>query len=118
MPKDGLEIAVKRNFEYSLPSLKDVFRIGDLGHFDSTCQETVPAALRCFIDANNFEETLRNAVMAKGDTDTKAAIACSLAEACYEIPEYIIDRAYSYLPHDILTVMEQFYEYIQKNVND
>lgn len=118
VPKDDLEIAVKRNFGYSLPPLKDVFRIGDLGHFDSTCQETVPAALRCFIDANNFEETLRNAIMAKGDTDTKAAIACSLAEACYEIPENIIDRAYSYLPHDILTVMEQFYEYIQKSVND
>ena len=51
-------------------------------------------ALRCFLDAESFEQTLRNAVMADGDTDTKAAIACSIAEACYEVPVDLAERTY------------------------
>lgn len=106
--KHELASAVSRNFKYQIPPLQDIFRIGGNGHFDATCQETVPYALRCFLDANNFEETLRNAVMARGDTDTKAAIACSIAEACYEIPDEIADRALEFLPVEMLTVVEQF----------
>ena len=61
---------------------------------------------------------MRNAVMARGDTDTKAAIACSLAEACYEIPDALVDRAYSYLPDEMLEVIEHFYSYLQENLED
>lgn len=108
--KDDIENAVMRNFGYKMPPLKDIFRIGSNGYFDSTCQETVPFALRCFLDAESFEQTLRNAVMADGDTDTKAAIACSIAEACYEVPVDLAERAYEFLPVDMLKVIEQFYD--------
>ena len=114
--KDDIEVAVQKNFGYKIPPLKDIFRIGDLGHFDSTCQETVPYALRCFLDAEDFEETLRNAVMAQGDTDTKGAIACSIAEASYEIPDSIVDRAYDYLPVEMLDVLERFYARLEENI--
>lgn len=110
--KDDIEGAVAKNFGYKMLPLKDIFRIGGHGHFDSTCQETVPYALRCFLDAENFEGTLRNAIMARGDTDTKAAIACSVAEACYEIPDILADQALEFLPVDMLTVIEQFYDRI------
>ena len=116
--KDDLESAVSRNFGYVIPSLRDIYKIGGEGHFDAVCQETVPYAIRCFLDANDFEETLRNAVMARGDTDTKAAIACSLAEACYEIPDALVDRAYSYLPDEMLEVIEHFYSYLQENLEE
>lgn len=116
--KDEIPVAVLKNFGYKLPPLRDINRLGDLGHFDSTCQETVPFALRCFIDAENFEDTLRKAIMAQGDTDTKAAIACSIAEACYEIPEEISDRAYQFLPKEMLTIIEQFYDQILNNIED
>ena len=112
LTKDDIEGAVSKNFGYTIPPLKDIFRIGGLGHFDSTCQETVPYALRCFIDAETFEGTLRNAIMAQGDTDTKADVACSMAEACYEIPEDIANRAFEFLPVDMLKVVEQFYDHI------
>ena len=111
--KDDIESAVARNFHYQLPPLKDIFRIGGNGYFDSTCQETVPFALRCFLDAEDFEGTLRNAIMAQGDTDTKAAIACSIAEASYEIPDDLADQALNFLPVDILKVVEQFYDRIK-----
>ena len=118
LTKDEIEGAVLKNFDYKIPSLRDIYRLGDLGHFDSTCQETVPFALRCFLDAENFEDTLRKTIMAQGDTDTKGAIACSMAEACYEIPEEIAERAYEYLPAEMLAIIEQFYDRYLSNIGD
>lgn len=115
--KDDVESAVRKNFGYVIPPLRDIYKIGEEGHFDAICQETVPYAIRCFLDAESFEQTLRNAVMAQGDTDTKAAIACSLAECTYEIPEEIVDHAFTYLPLDIVTVIEQFYDRLCEEVN-
>lgn len=70
-------------------------------------------ALRCFMDANNFEETIRLAVMCGGDTDTKACIAGSIAEAYYQVPEWMIEKAIDYLPGDMLDVLGQFYERVK-----
>lgn len=111
--KDDIPSRVKKYFGYDIPPLNDIVRIGGTGHFDSLCQETVPWAIRCFLDANDFEETVRLAVMCDGDTDTKAAIAGSIAEAHYDIPETIVEQALSYLPHDILSIIDQFYEHMQ-----
>ena len=116
LTKDDIESAVEKNFGYVIPSLKDVNKIGSEGHFDAVCQETVPYAIRCFLDAQDFEQTLRNAIMARGDTDTKAAIACSLAEACYEIPDYIVEKAYGLLPIEMLNVAENFYGHLQDSL--
>ncbi len=111
--KTDLERKVKKFFGYELPPMQDIRRIGSLGHFDGTCQETVPMALRCFIDASSFEETIRLAVLCDGDTDTKACIAGSVAEAYYQVPEWMIEKAVSYLPDDMLNILGQFYERIQ-----
>ena len=54
--------------------------------------------------------------MAKGDTDTKAAICGSIAEAYYEIPETFIEKTYGYLPDDMLNIIEQFYEHIRNDI--
>jgi ADP-ribosylglycohydrolase len=93
-------------------------RIGSLGHFDGTCQETVPAAIRCFIDSESFEDAIRKAVLADGDTDTKGAITGSIAEAYYEIPDEIIDKALSYLPKDMLDIVTQFCDTVIKVIDD
>ncbi len=50
-------------------------------------------------------------------TDTKAAICGSIAEAFYEIPEELIEKAYEYLPGDMLDVIEQFYSSIQQEIS-
>lgn len=106
--KDRIENAVGRKFGYEIPPLKDIMRIGSLGHFDGTCQETVPAAIRCFMESDSFEDAIRKAVLADGDTDTKAAITGSIAEAYYEVPEDIVERALEYLPEDMLNVVTAF----------
>ena len=111
-----MEHTVKRSFGYDIPSLQDIYKIGDEGHFDSTCMETVPWAIRCFLESESFEDAIRIAVMAKGDTDTKAAICGSIAEAYYEIPETFIEKTYGYLPDDMLNIIEQFYEHIRNDI--
>ena len=75
--------------------------------------ETVPMAIRCFLESENFEDAIRIAVLADGDTDTKAAITGSLAEAFYEIPEELIEKAFAYLPSDMLDVISAYYKHIQ-----
>jgi len=41
--------------------------------------------------------TSRNSISLGGDSDTLAAITGSIAEAAYGIPDWIKDKAYSYL---------------------
>lgn len=116
--KDELESAVKRNFGYTIPPYADIYKIGSEGHFDGTCQETVPAAIRCFLDSNSFEQAIRLAVMARGDTDTKAAICGSIAEAFYDVPESMADKAMGYLPKDMLAVLLQFFDRISEKMKE
>ena len=111
--KTDVERKVHKFCGYEIPSMRDILKIGAEGHFDGTCQETVPMALRCFMDANDFEETIRLAVLCDGDTDTKACIAGAIAEAYYQVPETMIEKAISYLPDDMLGILSQFYETIQ-----
>ena len=111
--RDEVEGKVEKLWHYEIPSLKDIYKIGAQNHFDGTCMETVPMAIRCFLESENFEDAIRIAVLADGDTDTKAAITGTLAEAFYEIPEDLIEQAFTYLPNDMLDVISAYYEYIQ-----
>jgi ADP-ribosylglycohydrolase len=51
--------------------------------FDVTCQGTVPAAVTAFLESQDFEDAVRNAVSLGGDADTLACIAGAVAEAFY-----------------------------------
>lgn len=112
--RDEVESAVQRNFHYSLPTIEEVMKIGRTGHFDATCSETVPMALRCFLESENFEDAVRKAVLADGDTDTKGAITGSIAEAYFDIPDNITEKALSYLPKDMLEIIDEFIDTIGK----
>lgn len=115
--KDDVEAKVKKFYGYELPPLKDIMLIGSEGHFDGTCQETVPDALRCFIDSDSFEDAIRKAVLCDGDTDTKAAITGSIAEAYYDAPEEMINKALTYLPKDMKAILLQFYNRMQEELD-
>lgn len=77
--------------------------------FDETCQKTVPVAIACFLESNNFEEAIRNSIVIGGDSDTIGAITGSIAEAYYGVPNDMKEKALSYLPKDIKQVIDQFY---------
>lgn len=78
--------------------------------FNSTCQESVPEAICCFLYSNSYEETVRNAVYINGDCDTQAAIAGSIAVAYWEIPEDIANEGLERLPDDMYEILQRFSE--------
>lgn len=53
------------------------------------------------LESTDFEDAIRNAVSLGGDSDTLAAITGSIAEAAYGIPQWIQDKAWSYLDQPI-----------------
>ena len=70
--------------------------------FDVTCQGSVPEAITAFLESANFEEAVRKAVWLRGDADTQAAIAGSIAEAFYgEVPEPIAKEALGRLDDEL-----------------
>ena len=76
--------------------------------FDETCQVCIPITLQCLLESHSFEDAIRNAVYVGGDTDTIAAIVGSMAEAAFGIPSEIREQALSFLPDDMLHIIEQF----------
>ena len=70
----------------------------------------------CALEATDFENAMRNAVSIGGDSDTIAAIAGSVAEARFGIPEAIAAQAWSYLPQDMRAVMTSLYRAMPESV--
>ena len=76
--------------------------------FDATCQGSVPEAIIAFLESTDFEDAIRNAVSLGGDSDTIAAITGSIAEAAYGIPDWIKDKAYTYLDEPLKDVLRRW----------
>jgi ADP-ribosylglycohydrolase len=84
--------------------------------FNESCQNTVPQALTCVLEATNFEDAIRNAISIGGDSDTIGAIAGGVAEALFGIPDDIADTAWRYLPEEMREVLTKLYERSGKSV--
>ena len=87
------------------------------GYFDVTCQGCVPLALHLASISTSFEDAIRRAVVYGGDTDTVGAIVGSLVEARYPIPPEIISKAKTYLPAEMLTVVNSFTNIVSSAVS-
>ena len=108
--KDEIYEFIDQNY-YSLD--KTVDKIRETLQFNETCQVTVPVAIQCFYESEDFEDCLRLAISVGGDSDTIAAIACSIAEAYYGVPENIREKVLTFVPQqlkDILFRFEEIYE--------
>ena len=81
--------------------------------FDVSCQGSVPEAIIAFLESTDFEDAIRNAISLGGDSDTIAAISGSIAEAAYGIPEWIREKAVSYLADPLKDVLERWEEFQQ-----
>jgi ADP-ribosyl-[dinitrogen reductase] hydrolase len=74
---------------------------------------TAQQALICFMESNNYESAVRNAVYINGDTDTNAAIAGAIAEQFYgreTIPLFMITEMRNRLTEEMIEVIGTFYE--------
>ena len=83
---------------FTLDEIRPTYR------FEVSCQKSVPQAINAFLEAEDFEDTIKNALSIGGDADTLAAMAGSLAEACYPIPTDLEDRAWAKLTPDLQAV--------------
>jgi ADP-ribosylglycohydrolase len=77
--------------------------------FDVSCQGSVPESIIAFLDADDYETTVKNAISLGGDADTMACIAGGIAQAYYKnIPADIVSHVRGNLPYDLLAVMDRF----------
>lgn len=78
--------------------------------FDVSCQGSVPQAIRAFLESEDFEDAIRNAISIGGDSDTIACITGGIAEAYYgSISEDLKMEAYKRLDSDMINTIESFY---------
>lgn len=105
--KTTIRARIQRQFGYDLAGTVDTLRPDYT--FDVSCQGTVPAALIAFLDADSYEDAVRNAVSLGGDSDTLACIAGSIAEAFYGgVPDSIRAEVEARLTPDLWWVVEAF----------
>lgn len=79
--KDEIQRYISQNF-YPLNKTLDEIRPGY--RFNGTCQGSVPQSIVAFLESENYEDAIRNAVSLGGDADTMAAIAGSIAWSYYK----------------------------------
>jgi ADP-ribosylglycohydrolase len=104
--KDTIKKEIQKRFDYNLDkSLKEVI-INCV--FDETCQVSVPEALIAFLESKDYVDCIKKAISMGGDADTQAAIAGSIAEAYYGIPEWCVSKAKTILDEDLLEIVEKF----------
>ena len=82
--------------------------------FSSKTKESVPQAIFCFLESNDFEDAIRKSISIGGDSDTIAAITGSIAESYYGIDEKLKKEAEKYLPEYIINITNDFYKRIGK----
>ena len=78
--------------------------------FHINCVETVKQSIGAFLDSNDFEDAIRNAIVLGGDSDTIAAITGGIAAAYYGIPDNIYNKALEYLDDYLIEIHDCFYK--------
>ncbi len=111
--KHEIKELVINQYGYNLDMTCDSIR--KTNTFNETCQITVPQAIVAFLESADFVSAIRLAVSIGGDSDTIAAITGSIAEAFYkDIPKDIFTTAFTYLPREMLDVIYDFHNYLNK----
>ena len=102
--KEDIQKMVKSYYpgEYSVEELHKTYT------FEPSCQKTVPEAMQCFFESEDYESAIRNVIYIGGDCDTLGAIVGAVAGAYYGIPEWIQAKALSMMPDYMVEDYEDF----------
>ena len=109
--KNKLKDYIKNKYQYDLDFTLEEIR--PIYKFDVSCQGSLPPALVSFLESENFEDAIRNAISIGGDSDTLGAITGSIAEAAYGIPEDIKNKAINYLDNRLKGVYENWINFLE-----
>lgn len=106
--KEKIREEIIQRFGYNLNFTCDNIR--NLYQGGGTCQLSVPQAIVAFLDGEDFEDCIRNAISIGGDSDTIACITGSIAEAFFGVPESLYNEAFSRLNPHFQNVVSRFEE--------
>ncbi len=113
--KDFIKSEIEQRFGYNLNTtvsqLQECYSwkgMPDSNWSGSTCQGSVPQAIVCALQAEDFEDAVRNAISIGGDSDTIGCITGGIAEAIYGVPEALRGKGLSFLEEDLKQVVEAF----------
>lgn len=110
--KVSIKSFIQSEFGYDLSRTCDQVR-PTYRHVES-CQETVPEAITAFLEGDSFEDVIRTAVSLGGDCDTLTAIAGSVAEAFYGVPEELKEECRNRLTADLGAALHRFDNHLKE----
>jgi ADP-ribosylglycohydrolase len=104
---DTPQTALSRIQDYALDKYPKIawMRLAELHReyeFTERCSETVPQAIYCVLCSDSFEDCIRKARWIGGDSDTLCAIAGSIAECVWGIPDDLKEEALKRLDDRII----------------
>ena len=101
--RDTIPVKYGYNLNRTLDEIRPTYA------FDVSCPGSVPEAIIAFLESTSLEDCVRNAVSIGGDSDTIAAIACSIyAAKTTSDDKELMKRFEYYLPQDLMQIMERF----------
>lgn len=107
LDKEQIRKWIEKHFGYDLHR-----RIKDIrGSYrcNESSQGTVPEAILCVLDSEDFEDAIRNAISIEGHTRTLACIAGGFAQAFYtEIPDWMIAKSGEFIPKEFQKTIDTF----------
>ena len=109
--KEEIKQKIEQQFSYDLGFTLDEIR--PTYRFNESCMETVPQAIKCYIESKDFEDAVRLAVSLGGDADTLGCITGGIAEAGYgteNMPTEFMQAALMALPADLHDILIRFYQ--------
>lgn len=105
--KSEIKSYIQHKFSYDLTPTLDEIR--PIYQFNESCQGTVPQAITAFLESNDYEDAIRNAISLGGDSDTLACITGGIAHAFYgKVPDKIAEEALSRLDEPLYKVTVSF----------
>jgi ADP-ribosylglycohydrolase len=107
--KADIKTYIEQEFGYCLSERLDDIR--EHYCFDVSCQGSVPQSIIAFLEADGFEDAVRNAISLGGDADTMACIAGGIAEAFFGgVPDEIASQTLAVLDERLRNVVGEFQE--------
>lgn len=105
--KQEIRDVIPHKYGYNLSRTLDEIRPNY--QFYVSCQGSVPEAIIAFLESDSLEDCARNAISIGGDSDTIAAIACSIYAVKNNLEDETLAKEFErYLSPDLLSIMEDF----------
>lgn len=115
--KAEVKTYIEQQFGYdldqSIEQIRSTYNLKE--KFTCACNKCAAEAIICWLNAYNYEQTIRYAISLGGDSDTLAAMAGGIASATpgMEIPEEIATFCYNHLSDEFKRVLLEFEGYLE-----